>query len=288
MFSRVYQGLRSGRAERLRRVDQALESAARTLGDLSILTRSLAPWRHEQKATEDQNPVVLVHGFGGDVGSLAMLARSLAHDGWRVFPLDFDTLTRPVEALADRLGGHVARVRRRLGVGRVDLVGHSLGGLITRYYIQMLGGHEVVDRVVTIGTPHAGGTFASYALHPLRWLGYLPTPRPGQVTAADQLMPGSEFYDCLNGPIYRVETCGHVDLTNIWSLADECIWPSWRARFPGATREHRFVVHGHLGLVLSGTVGRLVRATLRAAPRPPLGAREATVRDEVEPVGRVR
>lgn len=288
MFSRVYQGWRSRRATRLRHVDQALEGAARALGDLSILARSLAPWQHEPKASEDQNPVVLIHGFGGDVGSLGMLARGLAHDGWRVFPLDLDTLTRPVEELADRLGSHVARVRRRLGVGRVDLVGHSLGGLILRYYIQMLGGHEQVDRAITIGSPHAGGTLASYAVHPLRWLGYLPTPGAGQITAADQLMPGSEFYEWLNGPVYKVEACAKVDLTNVWSLADEMILPSWRARFPWAAREHRFVAHGHLGLVMSGTVAKLVRSTLRAPPRPAPGSIEPEVETEVEGVGRLR
>lgn len=213
-----------------------------------------------------------MHGFGCDVGSLGTLSRTLAYDGWRVFPLDLDTVSSTVETLAGRLARHVTRVRRRLGVGRVDLVGHSMGGLIIRYYVQMLDGFREVDRVVTIGTPHAGGTYASYAVFPARWLGFLPTPGPCEVHCADQLLPGSEFYDWLNGPTYRVENCAKVDLTNVWSLTDEAILPPWRARFPLATRERRFHAYGHLGLLLSGKVASCVRDVLLTEPH--LGRRQ--------------
>lgn len=38
----------------------------------------------------------------------------------------------------------------------MDVVGHSLGGLIARYYVQRLGGDQRVRTLVTLGTPHGG------------------------------------------------------------------------------------------------------------------------------------
>jgi triacylglycerol lipase len=270
MFSRHLWDGETRRAHGLRRIDAAIERFSRAVGELSVLARSVSPLAWRRKAPEDQNPLLLVHGFGCDLGSLGTLARRFAHDGWRVFPIELDTVNRSVENLAERLARQVARVRRRLGVERVDLIGHSLGGLIIRYYVQMLEGWNEVDRVVTVGTPHSGGTWASYAVYPLRRLGFLPTPLPSETHSVDQLMPGSSFYEDVNGPVYRVENCARVDFTNVWSLADECVLPTWRARFPWAAREHRFSALGHLGLVISGTASEAIRQSLLAPPRPPL------------------
>ena len=49
------------------------------------------------------------------------------------------------------------------GYERMHVVGHSLGGLIARYYVTRLGGDERVHTLVTLGTPHSG-TYSAYAL----------------------------------------------------------------------------------------------------------------------------
>jgi pimeloyl-ACP methyl ester carboxylesterase len=256
------------RAHLLRRLDRAAMLLTKLVGDATLLAREMLPWeaRTRRRAPEDQNPLVMVHGFGADVGSLGFLVRILAIDGWRVFPIELDTVGNYVETLAGKLARHVQRVRRRTGATRVDLIGHSLGGLVIRYYVQMLAGHESCDRVVTIGTPHANGTLMSYAVGPLRALGYFPERSRGK--SADQLLPGSPLYEQLNGPVFRVENCDRVDFTNVWSLTDELIVPSWAARFERATREKVFLAKGHLGLVLSASVLRYVAETLLATPCP--------------------
>ncbi|MEZ0229652.1 MAG: lipase family alpha/beta hydrolase [Planctomycetota bacterium] len=252
----------------MRRFDRAATLVTKLVGDATLLAREMLPWeaRTRRRAPEDQNPLVMVHGFGADVGSLGFLVRILELDGWRVFPVELDTVSHHVETLAWKLARHVRRVQRRTGTTRVDLIGHSLGGLVVRYYIQMLAGFERCDRVVTIGTPHSGGTLMSYAVAPLRALGYFPERSRGK--SADQLLPGSPLYEHLNGPVFRVENCDRVDFTNVWSLTDELIVPSWTARFERATREKVFVAKGHLGLVLSASVLRYVADTLLATPRP--------------------
>lgn len=255
------------RARFVRTLDRGATLLTKLVGDATLLARQTLPWESKRLlAPDDQNPLVMVHGFGCDVGSLGFMVRILALDGWQVFPIELDTVSHGVEALAWRLLRHVLRVKRRTRARHVDLIGHSLGGLVIRYYLQMLDGHEHVDRVITIGTPHSGGTLMSYAVKPLRWLGYFPEKSRGK--SADQLLPGSPLYEHLNGPVFRVETCDKVDFTNIWSLTDELIVPSWTARFPRATRELVFALKGHIGLVLSPKVLRAVSEALLAPPAP--------------------
>jgi triacylglycerol esterase/lipase EstA (alpha/beta hydrolase family) len=255
------------RAHLIRRFDRGAVLLTKLLGDATLLARATLPWEARRpKAHVDQNPLVTVHGFGCDVGSLAFLVRMLASDGWQVFPIELDTVRHYVETLAAKLARHVARVKRLTGARRVDLIGHSLGGLVIRYYVQMLSGYESCDRVITIGTPHSGGTLMSYAIKPLRALGYFPEASRGR--SPDQLLPGSPLYEHLNGPTFRVENCDRVDFTNVWSLTDELVVPAWTARFARATREKVFVLKGHVGLVLSAAVVRYVADVLRAPPRP--------------------
>jgi triacylglycerol lipase len=93
----------------------------------------------------------------------------------------------------------------------VRLVGHSLGGLIARYYVQRLGGHARVETVVTVATPHAG-TVAAWLLAPL------PLVR--------QLRPGSKLLGELAEPAAECAT----SFVAFWSDCDELILPARNAR----------------------------------------------------------
>src|SRR3989442_7032 len=72
-------------------------------------------------------------------------------------------------------GPDIGNVMRQSGAPRVHLVGHSLGGLVARWYVQESGGAKSVDHCITLGTPHRG-TLAAYA---------------GIGEAAVQMRPGS-------------------------------------------------------------------------------------------------
>ena len=50
----------------------------------------------------------------------------------------------------------VERIVAETGFERIHIIGHSLGGLIARYYVTRLGGDARVHTLVTLGTPHDG------------------------------------------------------------------------------------------------------------------------------------
>jgi triacylglycerol lipase len=106
-----------------------------------------------------RNPVVLVHGIHSDSGDFARMAKYLRAGGWEVFTPDLtpnggqagiDELAKQLEAFTEK------HFRGR----KLDLVGFSMGGLVSRYYLQRLGGLQRVDRFVSLAAPHHGTILA--------------------------------------------------------------------------------------------------------------------------------
>ncbi len=126
-----------------------------------------------------KNPVVLVHGAGGSSGSWKKLVPLLEASGRRAFALDYGRyghgrlVGRGVGGVgdayrcADELAAYVDYVLKETGAAKVDLVGHSFGGLVAQYYLKRLGGNAKVDRVVGLGPTFHGTTFNGLLRVPL-------------------------------------------------------------------------------------------------------------------------
>ncbi|MBW8485894.1 esterase/lipase family protein [Actinomadura parmotrematis] len=113
-------------------------------------------------------PVVLVHAtFANQGANWAVLAPTLANAGYCVFALNYGMT--PLSA--DRAGGlgdiaasaaaldaFVDRVRAATGARKVDVVGHSQGGMMPGYYIKRLGGAAEVRRFVALAPSNHGTT----------------------------------------------------------------------------------------------------------------------------------
>ncbi|MDQ4076147.1 MAG: alpha/beta fold hydrolase [Chloroflexota bacterium] len=157
-----------------RRVLPLLLSVVQLLLWLSLL--GLAP--RAQRSGEEYRPVVLVHGFGassdawhaylGPDGYLATVGLEgyAVGDGQVEGTLNTGSLTNPlqrtntIEENARILGDYISNVKRNTGAEQVDLVAHSMGGLISRYYI-----HEVMDvrdvaQLIMLGSPQGGTSCA--------------------------------------------------------------------------------------------------------------------------------
>ncbi|MEU0003117.1 alpha/beta fold hydrolase [Streptomyces sp. NPDC006314] len=196
-------------------------------------------------------PVVLLHGFIDNRSVFVLLRRSLAQHGrQRVESLNYSPLTCDVRAAAELLGRHVEEICERAGTTRVDIVGHSLGGLIARYYVQCLGGDLRVRTLVTLGTPHSGTRVAPLAnAHPI----------------VRQMRPGSEVIEELARPAPGCRT----RFVSFWSDLDSVMVPLETAclEHPDLdTRNVRVSGIGHLALPVHPAVAVGIREALDTAP----------------------
>ncbi|KAA2264636.1 alpha/beta fold hydrolase [Solihabitans fulvus] len=180
-------------------------------------------------------PIVLVHGIVDNRSAFALLASTLRRRGFGfVHAVNYSVLTAlsgDVRRSAALLGAHIERICEQTGTDRVHVVGHSLGGLIARYYVQRLGGDRRVRTLVTLGTPH-GGTLTAYLL---------PT------NLVRQLRPGSELLTELAEPAPDCRTRFVV----VWSAMDQIVVPQGNARLVHPelhVEEHQIRDSGHLSL----------------------------------------
>lgn len=100
--------------------------------------------------------VVFIHGYFGSGGAFHPMASHLAALGLAPRQLQYNYL--PAGSVAEHAEQLAERIQEANPDGPVCVVAHSLGGLISRYYAQVLGGR--VDALVTIGTPHRGTSLA--------------------------------------------------------------------------------------------------------------------------------
>ena len=163
-------------------------------------------------------PVVLVHGtFANRTDSWQALSALLANNGYCVFALDYGgspgnqvQATGDIPTSAAQLGAFVDRVLQATGATKVDVVGHSQGGMMPRWYIKFLGGDQTVHELVGLAPSNHGTTFNGLASLARAFPGG-PSALGGLCQACEQQFVGSSFLDELNaggdtvpGPSYTV------------------------------------------------------------------------------------
>ena len=140
-------------------------------GEISALTRqsrliALGPFRSRTPLVGPR-VVLFVHGFlatGEVLRPLALAVEKECRLPVATFPspiyaMSFRKLVERLEGFVDQ---HVPRD------AEVSLVGHSMGGLVCRWYAQECDRVGRVDRVITLATPHAGTSLARFAPASLR------------------------------------------------------------------------------------------------------------------------
>lgn len=156
-------------------------------------------------------PVLLIHGMGGRPGNFALLRGWWWLTGRRGHHAVDLRDAGTVDAMAARVADAIDAVCAVEGVAQLDLVAHSLGGIVARAALRDPRVAERVGRLVTIGTPH-GGTYAAR---------YAGTP------VAHDLRPGSDLLASLGAP--------PVPTTTIVGTADVLVVPLESAHLEGAT-----------------------------------------------------
>ncbi|MFJ8749823.1 esterase/lipase family protein [Streptomyces sp. NPDC102441] len=194
-------------------------------------------------------PVVLLHGFIDNRSVFVLLRRSLARHGWHhLESLNYSPLTCDIRTAAELLDRHVEEICARTGHREIDIVGHSLGGLIARYYVQRLGGDRRVRTLVTLGTPH-GGTSAA--------------PLAGAHPIVRQMRSGSDLIEELRRPAPNCRT----RFISFWSELDRVMLPVETAGVDHPDLDAvnvRVTGIGHLALPVHPAVASAIRQALES------------------------
>jgi triacylglycerol esterase/lipase EstA (alpha/beta hydrolase family) len=193
-----------------------------------------------------KRPVVLLHGLAMNRTQWMWMGRSLARRGiGPSYGMTYFSL-QSVSRSARHLDRFVARLLRREGAAQVDIVAHSLGGLVARYYVERLGGAPHVGRIITIASPHHGTALG-------RLLAIVPSARE---TLRDSRLLGDL------GPL--TTGAAGVRYTSIWSRADAIIVPPESSSIAPAGDDQVYEDLGHLSLIFSPRVVDVVAARLAA------------------------
>ncbi|MBD0738341.1 esterase/lipase family protein [Streptomyces sp. CBMA29] len=181
-------------------------------------------------SAQHPRPVVLVHGtFGNGTDNWLAFAPYLVQRGYCVYSFDYGMLPGvpligglgPIADSAQQLSDFTDRVLAASGTSKVDIVGHSQGGMMPRYYLRFLGGAAKVNTLVGLAPDNHGTTLDGLT----KLLPYF----PGAADALHGITPGladqvagSAFQQHLNA---GGDTVPGVHYTVISTIYDEVVTP---------------------------------------------------------------
>lgn len=241
--------------------DLANHDVAAAAGDVTDIATQARRAGPDAKATL---PIVLVAGLLQDKETVAPLAQVLRTRGldvtvWIPPNLGLDDIDSNVGLLGRTIEG----VRHRTGAAKVDLIGHSQGGVAARRYVQLAGGDAPVETLISMGSPQQGtdvDTLTEFLIAAglFDW-----------AEGAKQLAVGSEFLHEMNEELDP--TPGDVRYVAIGTRQDEVTHPVARSGIPGGENvvmqdacPDRSV--GHFGLLEDGWVHQVVFSVLAGGP----------------------
>jgi hypothetical protein len=188
-------------------------------------------------------PIIVLHGYAMNRANFRPLGRRLEAAGLGpVLGFEYWTLGK-TSAAAKRLAEYVEEVRARCECDQVDIIGHSMGGVVGRYYVSLLDGDGVVANLITLGAPHEGTDLSPVGLG-----------RPGK-----ELFGGSALVQRLHAapPPERTR------MTVVWSRADAMV-PGARNAHVNGVDELVFDDLGHLALLTDERVAAAIIERLAA------------------------
>jgi len=180
-----------------------------------------------QRVSPARKILLFVHGILGDtlgmtasskagIAQLAAPAQRIADGYDLVLAFDYENIKTDLETTARDLKARLAAVGLGPDHGKtLHIAAHSMGGLVSRWFIEREGGNRVIQYLVTLGTPHAGSPWptiegwATSALAiglnglgqvawPAKLLGDLAGAIETVDVALDQMEPGSPFLGTLS------------------------------------------------------------------------------------------
>lgn len=192
-------------------------------------------------------PVVFVHGYTGNASNWTTAKSVFQLNGWsssRLFAYEYNSYGNNITN-AQGLAAFVNNVKSQTGASKVAIVNHSMGGLVSQYYLKILGGHSSVSHLASIAGANHGTTFASACLI---------------YTTCQQMYPGSSFISQISA---GDETPGDTKYATWYSACDGIILPYTSTRLSGATNNN-VLCQTHIGYladtIVLGQIARFVNS----------------------------
>lgn len=164
--------IKDSKVRQLRWVDYSQLKAVRRSANVS------------EKIAKANRILLCIHGIIGDTQGQADFARAVCNSNGEeglpfdlVLTFDYENLNTRIEVTASELKKELEKAGIEAGGNKkITILAHSMGGLVSRYFIEMLGGKKVVNTLVMAGTPNAGsaiGKIVRYRDTGLTLLGFL-------------------------------------------------------------------------------------------------------------------
>ncbi len=213
------------------------------------MARSSSLGREVSSSASDPLPVVLVHGILGQERLYwNLLKRRLVAEGFHVHEIALPAMGfGDLRSAAAAFGNRLEALRKEQSFGDVDVLAHSAGGLVARWFLKQNSDGHGIRRLITLGTPHEGTRSAG--LLPVRGL-------------ISQVRPGSRFLTTLNE---GDPTPGPTLYTAVWTHFDGVVLPADSARLPASWNVENLLYPGimHWAYLTGPRLARMLAANLR-------------------------
>ncbi|MEA5598597.1 triacylglycerol lipase [Rivularia sp. UHCC 0363] len=165
------------------------------------------------QVNRQKNPVLLVHGIWDTGRVFRRMIPFLNERGWKVYDLDLlpNNGTTGLDDLAQQVANKIEATFP--AEQPFDLLGFSMGGIVSRYYMQRMGGINRVQRFITLSAPSHGTQIAYF----------------NQGLGCVQMRPNSGLLRDLNSDASMLS---QINFTSIWTPYDMMIVPADSSRMP--------------------------------------------------------
>jgi triacylglycerol lipase len=189
------------------------------------------------KVMSTSTPVVFVHGYTGSASNWVTAMGVFRAAGWsssRLFAYEYNSYGNNVSN-AQGLASYVNNVKSQTGASKVAIVNHSMGGLVSEYYLNVLGGNTSVSHLASIAGANHGTTSAGACLI---------------YVTCQQMYPGSSFISQVTA---GDETPGDPQYATWYSACDGVILPYTSTKLDGANN-HNVACQTHIGFLTDTVV----------------------------------
>jgi len=219
-------------------------------------------WRKTRRTEADPSsslpPVVLIHGLYHNASGWLLYRRWLRKAGFaNLYAVNYSSWNTSFEEALGKVARAVEEVAGEFPGQPVMLVGHSLGGLLSRALVQGYGPKLPVSAVVTLGTPHHGSKLAVFGVGRLaRSLVY-----GGPLIQSLGQSPEKDSADCRGRCLA------------LYSPLDNMVLPNEALHPPGSWQQEETFPLSHIGMLFhrptaARTIRHLRECSTRGTPQP--------------------